>query len=93
MKTTRQVDRLQIIVVGPLKTKLFGRTRYFVTTIEEHSGLGLTRFNNRKSETGSAVTELIGEMENLFHQKIKTLMSIHRNIVSWLRSDGGGEYF
>lgn len=69
-----------------------GKSRYFVTPIDEGSGSSLLRFISRKYETHNAVNEMFREMENLFHLKTGMLTCLDRNIVEFMRSDGGGEY-
>lgn len=90
--TTRAVERIHTDVVGPIKVKSLGRAKYFVTALDDHSGYALVRFVNLKNEVAEAIIEMIREIENLFNFKTQNLMSVSRNIVKWVKSDGGGEY-
>lgn len=90
--TTRAVERIHTDVVGPIKMMSLGKANYFVTALDDHSGYALVRFVNLKSEVADALIDMVRELENLFNFKTQEIRSVNRNIVKWVKSDGGGEY-
>lgn len=61
------IERVYSDVMGPTRRPSLGKSKYFVTLLDEFSGYTIVRFLHRKSETASAVTETMREMENLFN--------------------------
>lgn len=52
----------------------------------------MVRFLHRKTETGMAVIDMIRELERLLTSRVDAVYCVGRNIVKWIRSDGGGGY-
>lgn len=75
-------------LVGPIKTKSQGKSRYFITLMETYSGFSLARFLSKKNETANAVINMVKELESLVDCRIGTLECVERMTVKWARSDG-----
>lgn len=79
-------------VVGPTRTPSVGGARYFVTLLDEYRGYFTGRFVRRRIMAGSAVIEMIKEIEKLCNQTIRNLHLFERKSVKCLRSDNSKEY-
>lgn len=89
---SKQPERVCTDVAAPMKVESTGRSKYFVTTMDECSGYSLMQFINRKIETENALIEMVREPENLLSACTGTLKCIGRKSVKRLQFDGGGEY-
>lgn len=74
--TTRAVERLYPDVLGPLKVRALGWSKYFVTLLDEHTRYSLVRFIHRKSVAADFVMEMTRELEILFKYWTSILVSI-----------------
>lgn len=86
------LDSVFFDVVCTIKHRSIGRSKYFVTLLDESIGYFIVRFINCKSEETDAVMGIIEELETLFFPKVRHMELIYRNVVKCVRSDGGGEY-
>lgn len=69
-----------------------GGAKYFVTLMDEYSGISKVRFLNQKSGAGDAISKMIAELETLLKEKTGQVLLIQRSLVKFISSDGGGEY-
>lgn len=53
-------------VVSPVKERTIGKYKYIVTLLGEYSGYWMVKFISYKSETPTAVIQMIREIENIF---------------------------
>lgn len=88
----KPLERVFTNVVGSMKHRSIGRSKYFVTLLDAGSEYSIVRSIHRNSEVGDAVVEMIQESKTLFNSKICHMTTINKNVVEWIRSDGGGEY-
>ena len=81
---TRATDILEIVhsdVCGPMSKTSLGKTRYFLTFIDDKSRMTFVYFLRSKDEVFTKFKEFKSLVENQTGKRIKTL-----------RSDNGGEY-
>lgn len=78
--------------LGPMKDRSIGNSRFFVTMLDECSGHLFVRFVARKIEVADAAMAMTQELEKLFNNQVRKLMTINHNSVKGLRTDGGGEH-
>lgn len=80
-KTTRPLELIHTDVVGPMRTKSAGGSRYVLTFVDDFSKFVKVYFFRNKSQVYTKFIEYKREMENLCGTKILRI-----------RSDNGGEY-
>ena len=84
LKEIRSTEKLQLVhtdVCGPMQTKSFGGSRYFITFTDDYSRCCKVYFLKEKSEALEKFKEFKASVETESGQSIKTL-----------RADRGGEY-
>lgn len=58
----------------------------------DYTGFSSVRLIHAKRETADAIIQMIGETEYLLNSKVSPLFRMNRNVVNWIRSDGGGKF-
>lgn len=79
--TTKPLELLHTDVCGPMPVASLGGSNYFVTVLDDYSGLAMVQPMARKSETAAAIKATIALMET------QTGLTLQR-----LRCDNGSEY-
>jgi len=80
-KTTRPLELLHTDLCGPMPISSIGGNDYFVTLLDDYSGLAIVMPLAAKSQTATAVKDIITLLENQTGRTLKTL-----------RCDNGSEY-
>ena len=84
LKEIKSTEKLQLVhtdICGPMQTKYFGGSRYFITFTDDYSRCCKTYFLKEKSEALEKFKEFKTAVERESEQSIKAL-----------RADRGGEY-
>lgn len=61
-----------------------GCAKYFVAALDAYSELLLVQFVHKKSKAGDSVIEMIRQIENLFHSKTGTVISMSHKSLKWV---------
>ncbi|KMQ87616.1 retrovirus-related pol polyprotein from transposon tnt 1-94 [Lasius niger] len=83
-KSERQTELLEIIrtdVCGPMRVESIGKSKYFITFIDDHSRWCVVRMLKRKNETFEVFKHFKATVENQTGRRIR-----------YLQSDNGKEY-
>lgn len=89
---TNTHDHFYSDVVGPLNTRPFGGSQYFVILSDAASELSLEQFTIYRIDTVDAVNDMIGRLEGIYNSNMPIGSLISLRTVRWLGSDSGGEY-
>ena len=75
------LERCHSDLSGKFSVPSMGKSRYYITLIDEYTRYSWVRFLKRKSEAGAAMKSMVQQAERQTGRKLKSL-----------RSDNGGEY-